>query len=81
MAISLTVPIRPKKVRVKLGAKPKNEPEPEYLKTSEAAAFLRISEPTLRKLVKEGVVPFARVGRRMLFSKRKLKAYLDGETS
>ena len=78
MTIKLATLKRPK-ARIRLGEKPKSEP-PEYMTTAEAAVFLRISEPTLRKLVKEGTIHCARLGRRMLFSRRKLVAYLDGDS-
>lgn len=81
MAISLDFSTRSKKARIKLPNKPKPEPEPEYLTVPEAAKLMRVTPETVRKLVRKGQIECARVGNRMIFSKKKIKAYLDGETS
>ena len=81
MAISLDFSTRSKKARIKLPNKPKPEPEPEYLTVPEAAKLMRVTPGTMRKLVRKGQIECARVGNRMIFSKKKIKAYLDGETS
>ena len=81
MAISLDFSTRSKKARIKLPNKPKPEPEPEYLTVPEAAKLMRVTPGTVRKLVRKGQIECARVGNRMIFSKKKIKAYLDGETS
>ena len=81
MASSLDFPTRSKKARIKLPNKPKPEPEPEYLTVPEAAKLMRVTPGTVRKLVRKGQIECARVGNRMIFSKKKIKAYLDGETS
>lgn len=83
MAISLDFSTRSKKARIKLPNKPKPEPEPEpeYLTVPEAAKLMRVTPGTVRKLVRKGQIECARVGNRMIFPKKKIKAYLDGETS
>ena len=50
---------------------------------SPANAVSAVSEPprvVLLNVVKEGAIPCARLGRRVLFSKKKLVAYLDGDS-
>ena len=81
MAISLDFSTRSKKARIKLPNKSKPEPEPEYLTVPEAAKLMRVTPGTVRRLVRKGQIECARVGNRMIFSKKKIKAYLDGETS
>lgn len=81
MAITLDFSTRSKKARIKLPNKPKPEPEPEYLTVPETAKLMRVTPGTVRKLVRKGQIECARVGNRMIFSKKKIKAYLDGETS
>tara|TARA_R110002020_G_scaffold95937_9_gene230081 strand:- start:38579 stop:38827 length:249 start_codon:yes stop_codon:yes gene_type:complete len=42
-------------------------PEQEYLTTTDVARIRRISEHTVRKMVREGKLPCKRDGRKMLF--------------
>ncbi len=59
----------------------KNSSENGYLNSKEALLLLKISRPTLFKLMREGIIPFKRIGRRLLFDeteiKRNLKSFND----
>lgn len=50
------------------------------LDTLEAAAYLGVSEPTLRRLIREGEVPHVRIGRALRFRVADLDAYLEKHT-
>ena len=50
---------------------------PEVLTADEAAGFLRIERKTLYEAVNRGEVPHRRIGRRLLFGRRALVAWLD----
>ena len=55
-----------------------NDPYPEILTRREAAAYLRMSERHLRKLIAEGVIPEIRAGRRKrLYRKSALLGALE----
>ena len=43
----------------------------------EAAAFLRVSTPTIYRLRKSGKIPFFKIGARVLFSRERLCEYLN----
>lgn len=43
----------------------------------DAAAFLRVSTPTIFRLRKSGKIPFFKIGARVLFSRERLCEYLD----
>ncbi len=43
----------------------------------EAAAFLRVSTPTIYRLRKSGKIPFFKIGARVLFSRERLYEYLN----
>jgi excisionase family DNA binding protein len=43
----------------------------------QAAVMLNVSEPTLRKLTKEGKIPHTRVGRKVLYSIENLQKFLN----
>ena len=47
-------------------------PEDEFITCSDAAQFLNISLPTLRKYSQSGMIPFYRVGSRILYLKREV---------
>ncbi len=55
---------------------PRQEPLPEVLTADEAAAFVRVSEKTLRQLAKQGRVPAQKVGREWRFLRRALETWL-----
>lgn len=51
------------------------------LDTLEAAAYLGVSEPTLRRLIRDGEVPHIRIGRALRFRVADLDAYLNKQRS
>lgn len=53
--------------------------EPEVLSFKEAARFLRVSERTLRRLVSEKKVPYARIGGLLRFRRAALMSWLEQE--
>lgn len=46
----------------------------------DAAAFLTIHPVTLSKMVRQGRIPCARIGKRVVFTRGALEAFLRGET-
>ncbi len=50
---------------------------PELLTPAEAAAFLRISMTTIRKMLRERRLPYSKIGRRVLINRADLDALLD----
>jgi excisionase family DNA binding protein len=61
---------------------PDNRLNPEkdvVMNTSQAAKFLNISRMTLHRRMNEGSVPHRRLGRRIMFSKLELIAWLRGQ--
>lgn len=59
-------------MQIKLKTAQKEKTNAEILTFQEAAAFMRTSENTFRKYVKEKGIPFLQVGKRRLFSRRAL---------
>ncbi|QQS36935.1 MAG: helix-turn-helix domain-containing protein [Ignavibacteriales bacterium] len=43
-----------------------------FLNTKEALLILKISRPTLYKLMKKGTVSYKRIGRKLLFNKKQI---------
>ena len=62
------------------GRLPEKEPEPLAVNSRAAARMLGISERTLYKLAKEGMVVCQKVGWRSLYSVASLKAFLETPT-
>lgn len=54
------------------------EIEDEIMNTTQAAKFLKISRMTLHRRMTEGSVPYRRLGRRIIFSKNRLKEWVRG---
>lgn len=53
------------------------EKNDEYFNTREALGFLRVSDNTLRKWRKEGVIPFYRIGGKYLYKESELREAID----
>lgn len=54
-------------------------PEVQNFTVVEAAAWLRISKTTLRSMLKEGRLPYSRIGdRRIVIQLKDLQSLLDG---
>lgn len=52
----------------------------EVLTSKEASEYLRITKPTLFKLIQEGKIKVQKVGHNYRFLKSELERYLRGET-
>jgi excisionase family DNA binding protein len=52
---------------------------PRILKVAEAAYYLQISERTIRSLIAERKIPFARIGRRVVFRLVDLDRWLESK--
>lgn len=50
--------------------------EKEVLTVRECAKYLQVSEGTIRRLVKEGWIPYFRIGRAIRFRLRSMEHYL-----
>ena len=50
---------------------PDTEPD-EFLNALQVVIMLKISKPTLYKRMKDGTIPYKKVGRRLLFSKNEI---------
>jgi excisionase family DNA binding protein len=55
-----------------------NEIERAAFNQVEAAQYLGVSDKTVRKLLKEGTIRFARIGSRVLIAKSELDRFLIG---
>lgn len=53
--------------------------QPEVLTAEEAAAYLRVSMNTMRKLLRDGEIPAAKVGREWRIKRAALDTFLDGQ--
>ncbi|MDB4285619.1 helix-turn-helix domain-containing protein [bacterium] len=51
----------------------------DILTVDEAAAFLKISRPSIYRLIRAGEIPCRRVGKRWRFSRRALLAWVERE--
>jgi excisionase family DNA binding protein len=51
--------------------------EGEILNTAEAAEMLRVSTPTLRRMVKKGAIPFFLIGRQPRYRKSELLKLME----
>jgi excisionase family DNA binding protein len=51
------------------------------LSVADAGKYLGVSSDTLRRLVRSGVIPHARIGNSIRIRRTDLDAYLDGQTS
>jgi excisionase family DNA binding protein len=49
------------------------------LNTNEAARQLGVSESSLRRRTKEGIIPAIKLGRRVLYSRHALNSWIDGQ--
>jgi excisionase family DNA binding protein len=56
---------------------PDNTAAGNLMTVREAAAFLRVSTPTIFRLRKSGKISFFKIGARVLFSRERLCEYLD----
>lgn len=63
-----------------MSVEPSSAP-PEVLTFSEACTFLRLSKPTLLKLVHSGAIRGRRVGRDWRFLRSELTAYVRGSAA
>ena len=54
-------------------------PPSDVMTAAEAAALLRVSESTAKRLATRGEVPAVKVGRAWRFNRAQLHAYLRGE--
>jgi excisionase family DNA binding protein len=52
---------------------------PMLLNTNEAARQLGVSESSLRRRTKEGIIPAIKLGRRVLYSRHALNSWIDGQ--
>lgn len=50
---------------------------PAVMTSAEAAAFLRLGERTVMRLVADGAIPHTRIGRRVLFVQRRLLDWVE----
>jgi|GEM_PF-2766221 len=50
----------------------------QVMKVSEAAAFLKVSEKTVYRLVQDGILPHQRLGGCIRFSQKELIKFLEG---
>jgi len=48
----------------------------EWLNEKEARQYLKVSKSTLQKYRRDGIVPFSQVGRKIMFKKEDLDAFL-----
>lgn len=53
----------------------------DFFNLAQAAVYLGLSEPTVRKQVKAGKIPCRKVGARYLFSRAALRRWADCEAS
>lgn len=53
-------------------------PAPQFYSDSEAAAILAVSPSMIRKLRREGKLPFIAIGRSVRIDARALQAFVDG---
>lgn len=53
--------------------------QPQILTAQEAADYLRITKDTLYKLIKEGSIPAARVGRQYRIHRAHLEQWLESQ--
>jgi len=53
----------------------------DVLRTKEAAAYLRISNHTLHKLVRDGIIPAARIGTNWRFNRADLENHVRATAS
>jgi len=58
---------------------PPQKEQDEYLSRKEALQLLKISSTSLWSRMKEGALPYMRIGRKVLFSKNKLLASISGK--
>lgn len=56
-------------------------PESELLTVREAAAFLRVSLPTVYKMVHGGLLPHVLIGCRIVIPKDALRSWVNAQTS
>ncbi|HEX2676925.1 MAG TPA: helix-turn-helix domain-containing protein [Polyangiales bacterium] len=59
---------------------PETEPDSDWLSIKEAADYLHISEPTLFRWMKDGLVSFYKVGRATRFKQASLDAVIEKRT-
>lgn len=53
--------------------------EREYLTKEEASELLRISRPTLDRMIKRKEIPYIKLGRRVLFRKKDIDEFLESK--
>jgi excisionase family DNA binding protein len=61
----------------RLGATPESTDIQPLILATEACEILRISPPTLYRLMREGELPFVKVGSRTMFEPARVRANLD----
>ena len=57
------------------------EPEDDLMNVQEVAAFLRLAMPTIYSKVKMGELPYKKRGKRLYFSRKEIREYLDEGSS
>lgn len=62
-------------------AAPMDSNEPEVMTSDEVAAFLRVDRKTVFEYAARGVIPHRRLGKRLLFSRSALVAWLSCKCS
>jgi len=55
--------------------------EPIVLSISQAAAYLGVSPDTVRRLIRGGTIPHARIGNSIRIRRTDLEAYIEGQIS
>jgi len=53
---------------------------PEFLSREQAAAFLNISPRTLQRYTKRRIITYVRIGRRVLYRREWLNAFMESQT-
>jgi excisionase family DNA binding protein len=57
------------------------EPEPEVMNADQLAAFLGVNKDTVYDYANAGKIPHRRLGRRLLFSRAAILAWLQGNNA
>ncbi len=51
----------------------------EYMDVDQLVAALRISKPSLYRMTSQKLIPFIKLGQRVLFDQEKIKEWLEGK--
>jgi len=55
--------------------------QPAAISVTDAALYLRVSADTVRRLIRGGLIPHARIGNSIRIRRMDLEAYLESQTS